>query len=287
MSSCWSGSSLKTRARLRSGATTSKDGFSVVAPIRVIVPSSTACSTASCWALLKRWISSMKSIVRARPSRRPASAAAMTLRRSATPLETAERVANRAWVTPAMTRAMDVLPLPGGPQRMQDGAASASMARRSGASGPIKWDWPTNSSSVRGRIRAASGAERSTVSGASNIEVMLCMDCWAGARRAMGLRVAVAEKQLRHCRASARQSRCVALQCLCSTRRDTRGKRGYDGELAGSPLSHFVTAPPKGEIFFRFRPGGGPGLFGLWTSLRGAFRLGPGLFSRRLRGRVG
>ena len=42
----------------------SKYGFSVVAPISVISPSSTAGSSASCWALLKRWISSRKRIVR-------------------------------------------------------------------------------------------------------------------------------------------------------------------------------------------------------------------------------
>ena len=38
-------------------AVTSKDGFSVVAPISVTVPSSTAGRSASCWALLKRCIS--------------------------------------------------------------------------------------------------------------------------------------------------------------------------------------------------------------------------------------
>ena len=41
---------------------TSNDGFSVVAPINVIVPSSTAPKRLSCWLLLKRWISSIKSI---------------------------------------------------------------------------------------------------------------------------------------------------------------------------------------------------------------------------------
>src|SRR5919197_1569483 len=42
---------------------TSKYGFSVVAPISVTSPSSTAGSSASCCALLKRWISSRKKIV--------------------------------------------------------------------------------------------------------------------------------------------------------------------------------------------------------------------------------
>jgi hypothetical protein len=40
------------------------DGFSVVAPIMVTVPCSTWGKNASCCALLKRWISSMKRIVR-------------------------------------------------------------------------------------------------------------------------------------------------------------------------------------------------------------------------------
>jgi len=39
---------------------TSKDGFSVVAPMRMIVPFSTCGRKASCWALLNRWISSTK-----------------------------------------------------------------------------------------------------------------------------------------------------------------------------------------------------------------------------------
>ena len=50
--------------RESSAELTSKYGFSVVAPISVTSPSSTACSTESCCALLKRWISSMKRIVR-------------------------------------------------------------------------------------------------------------------------------------------------------------------------------------------------------------------------------
>ena len=51
------------RQRESSAELTSKYGFSVVAPISVTSPSSTAGSSASCWALLKRWISSRKKIV--------------------------------------------------------------------------------------------------------------------------------------------------------------------------------------------------------------------------------
>jgi hypothetical protein len=58
-----SGSSRKSVDRLRSGAFTSKNGFSVVAPISVSVPSSTAGSRASCCDLENRWISSRNRIV--------------------------------------------------------------------------------------------------------------------------------------------------------------------------------------------------------------------------------
>ena len=52
------------RQRDSSAELTSKKGFSVVAPISTTRPSSTAGSSVSCWALLKRWISSRKKIVR-------------------------------------------------------------------------------------------------------------------------------------------------------------------------------------------------------------------------------
>ena len=51
-----------TWQRLSKALITSKEGFSVVAPINVMVPFSTAPSKASCWPLLKRWISSMNNM---------------------------------------------------------------------------------------------------------------------------------------------------------------------------------------------------------------------------------
>ena len=51
--------STRTWQRDSSAPVSAKDGFSVVAPIRVTVPSSTWASSPSCWARLKRWISSM------------------------------------------------------------------------------------------------------------------------------------------------------------------------------------------------------------------------------------
>src|SRR5690348_10012297 len=61
------GSNTNTRQRESSGAVSSKLGFSVVAPISVMIPFSTQGRNASCCARLNRWISSQKRIV-PRPS---------------------------------------------------------------------------------------------------------------------------------------------------------------------------------------------------------------------------
>ena len=65
--------STNTLHRDRRAEFTSKLGFSVVAPMRTMEPFSTKGRKASCWALLKRWISSTKRMVRS-PMRRPCSA---------------------------------------------------------------------------------------------------------------------------------------------------------------------------------------------------------------------
>ena len=64
MSSSESGWSASTRLRDSSGLTTEKNGFSVVAAIRLTIRSSTALSSVSCWVLENRWTSSMNSTVR-------------------------------------------------------------------------------------------------------------------------------------------------------------------------------------------------------------------------------
>jgi len=87
----------------------------VVAPIRVISPSSTAGRSASCWALLKRWISSRNRIVRWPFAPRRSRAAAITARTFATVAETAESSSKTAPVRAATMRASVVFPLPGGP----------------------------------------------------------------------------------------------------------------------------------------------------------------------------
>ena len=90
------------------------------------------------------------------PSR--ARARSATSRTSFTPALTAESVSNAFALTPATSRAIVVLPVPGGPQSTTDESRSDSIRTRSGLPGPSRCCWPTTSSSVRGRSRAASGA---------------------------------------------------------------------------------------------------------------------------------
>jgi len=151
-----SGFSAYTRLRDNSAEITSNDGFSVVAPIRMISPFSTYGRKASCWALLKRWISSTRRMVRW-PSRRARTASAITALISLMPASTALKGANSLRVSRAMTWASDVLPEPGGPHRISDESWSFSIWVRSGLPGARMCSWPKISSSVSGRMRSASG----------------------------------------------------------------------------------------------------------------------------------
>ncbi len=107
---------MRTRARESSAALSSKDGFSVVAPTSTMVPSSISGRKASCCALLKRWISSTKSSV-PRPFWRRRRAASKIFFRSATPVKIALICTKARSVASASSRAMVVLPTPGGPQK--------------------------------------------------------------------------------------------------------------------------------------------------------------------------
>ena len=148
----------KVRERDRRAEFTSKLGFSVVAPISVTTPRSTCGRTASCCALLKRCISSINRIVCCPENCFSFLASSTTFRRSATPAETALRVTKCAWVWRAITSASVVLPLPGGPHKIIEGIRSSSMLRRSTRPGAKRCSCPRISSSVRGRMRAASGS---------------------------------------------------------------------------------------------------------------------------------
>jgi hypothetical protein len=124
-----------TRERESSAEITSNEGFSVVAPIRMMSPRSTYGRNASCCALLKRWISSMNRMVR-RPMRRRRSASAITALISLIPLSTALNGMNSQRVMRAISLASVVFPTPGGPHKMIEVNSSRSICRRKGLPGP-------------------------------------------------------------------------------------------------------------------------------------------------------
>ena len=113
---------------------TSKEGFSVVAPMSVTTPCSTAPSSESCCDFEKRWISSMKRMQRLSDFL----ALSMTSRMSFTPLLIALRVKNSASMDCAINSARVVLPTPGGPQKIIDWMLPLSMAVRNTAPSPIR-----------------------------------------------------------------------------------------------------------------------------------------------------
>ena len=86
----------------------------------------------------------------------------MAARTSAVPELTAESCTSRAPVSAAMSRASVVLPQPGGPKKSMLKSCPPSTAARSTVPGPTMCSCPANSASVRGRMRAASGASACT-----------------------------------------------------------------------------------------------------------------------------
>ena len=170
-----SGVRTNTLDRDSNAALTSNDGFSVVAPISTMSPLSTRGRNASCCALLKRWISSMNTMVRLPVMRRRCSAVAITSLTSLMPASTALNATNSAFVRSAISRASVVLPVPGGPHRMIDCSRSRSIISRSGRPGATSSSWPTISSSVRGRMRSARGTVLgSTGAGGSSNRLIAC-----------------------------------------------------------------------------------------------------------------
>jgi len=155
-SSSVSGFKVSTSDRESSGAITLKLGFSVVAAISVTRRFSTAGSSTSCWALLKRCTSSTNSTV-GRPWASSRLAVSSWARTSLTPAVTAESSTKRRLVCLETTAAMVVLPTPGGPHRKTDIAPLPCASRRSGEPGASRCSCPTISSRFCGRIRTASG----------------------------------------------------------------------------------------------------------------------------------
>ncbi|CDE85372.1 unknown [Coraliomargarita sp. CAG:312] len=157
-SSSFSAFKTNTLQRERSAPFISNDGFSVVAPINIMLPFSTNGKNASCCALLNRWISSTKSIVL--PPKLPfCSALCITERISFIPLVTAEKSTNSERVLFAMILASVVLPTPGGPQKTIDEILSPSIILYRTLPLPSKCVCPTNSDKSRGRSLAARGCD--------------------------------------------------------------------------------------------------------------------------------
>ena len=110
---------MNTRHRDNSAEFISKEGFSVVAPTRMMLPFSTKGRNASCCALLNRCTSSANISVRI-PLLRFSSAWTILSRISRIPLVTALNSTNSAFVRAAMILASVVFPTPGGPQKIME-----------------------------------------------------------------------------------------------------------------------------------------------------------------------
>ncbi len=136
---------------------TSNDGFSVVAPISVTMPCSTAPNRESCCALLKRCISSMKRNGAGVLKNFCFLAWSMMSRTSFTPEFMADSVKSLRSSAVATNLASVVLPTPGGPHRMNEGTLPVSMNLRKTPSLPTRCACPMYSSSVCGLSRSANG----------------------------------------------------------------------------------------------------------------------------------
>src|SRR5690606_40942568 len=100
---------------------TSKEGFSVVAPINVTNPRSTAPRRESCCDFEKRWISSMNKMGCSCWKLRSWVALSMTSRTSFTPELMAVRLKKGRLNCVEIIDASVVLPTPGGPHKIMEG----------------------------------------------------------------------------------------------------------------------------------------------------------------------
>ena len=91
------------------------------------------------------------------------------------PLSTALKATNSARVAAAITRASVVFPVPGGPQKISDGTWSVSIASRKSVLGPRMCCCPSTSSTVRGRIRSASGTSEGSLAAAARKRSPVCL----------------------------------------------------------------------------------------------------------------
>ena len=150
------GSSMYVLHRDSRALITVKLGFSVVAPMRVMIPFSTHGRRTSCCDLDQRWISSRNNIVCC-PEWKLFCALEMIFTTSSFFERTHERWKNSASSEFAITRASEVFPHPGGHQRRIDGSLPASMNLRIDLPTHTRCCWPTRSSSCSGLRSEASG----------------------------------------------------------------------------------------------------------------------------------
>ncbi len=151
------------RARQQRAELTSNEGFSVVAPMKMSVPSSTYGRKVSCCALLKRCTSSRNSTVRGRARRARLRA---SLDRGAHILD-ARQHRRELHGTPHRPGARSGAPAwscrcPAGPRGSSSAAGPLERTAQRLAGARADASWPTNSSRVRGRMRSASGRSASS-----------------------------------------------------------------------------------------------------------------------------
>ena len=130
------------------GDITSKEGFSVVAPMRVIIPCSTALSSESCCDLLNLCISSINKMGLGWLKNCCFLAFSMVSLTSLTPECTALNAKKGLFSVFAIIPARVVFPTPGGPHNMNEGIFPDSITFLSSALRPTRCSCPKNPSSV-------------------------------------------------------------------------------------------------------------------------------------------
>ena len=136
---------------------TSKEGFSVVAPIRIIIHCSTAPSNESCWDLLNLCISSMNKTGLGWSKNCCFFAFSIVSRTSLTPELIALRLKKGLFCWLAIILARVVFPTPGGPHRMNEASFPDSIIFRRTLPSATRCSCPTKSSRFMGLIRSARG----------------------------------------------------------------------------------------------------------------------------------
>jgi hypothetical protein len=139
----------------------------VVAPTNVTVPFSTKGRKPSCCARLKRWISSTNSKVdfagarHVRLRQKPSSGRPRP--------KTPRRPSKRMPTASASSRAIVVLPVPGGPHRMIEDSRPAATIRPIAPSGPVRCSCPPPRPAHAGGFGRQAAHDRPTATGIAGV----------------------------------------------------------------------------------------------------------------------